>query len=582
MKKPNIPFLLPPAEYRAQAGLEVALPLVSATLIFLLTGLVGVWAAPNRALALEYFIPSLLSVGFFFSLAVAVRHKTETAFGILGLLCAIPIVLFTVYFGLTANWAANLPDGFIRVPWPWGQNPRLAGLPDLHKNMVGTILVVLLPFGFSGAIWAWTRRFRVISGLAVVSVLLGLTGLLMTGSRGAWLGFGLGIGYAACFFWRNGQEGYTISRRLVDLLAVGFALAATAGFFIVLKKPELEAVLAGFLGESVSRISIWRDSFALIQDYPFTGSGLGSTTMIYSSYVFLLHVPFFAHAHDLYLQIAIEQGLPGLIAFGAMVIFAILGLTIIFRGESYLSRLYNASTVAALIAMLWHGVVEAELLAHLFRPIIFLPFGFAFMLLMGNTPGRYWSRWPDRWGASIIIGASLAPLAAIIALFLWPNTASLLESNMGAVDQTRAELSRYHWPEWVVQDELRRNDAVDLSAALDHYEHALTIDPENVTAHRRLGQIEISTGEYDAARKHLEAAYHLAPDQRATRQMLGEVLAVTGDIEGAVSLWRLGDASNGQLDIRQGWYSYIGDQQAAQRVGEAIARLKALGSDGAE
>ena len=37
--------------------------------------------------------------------------------------------------------------------------------------------------------------------------------------------------------------------------------------------------------------------------------------MVYSSYVLLLHVLYLSHAHNLFLQTAIEQGIPGLLAF---------------------------------------------------------------------------------------------------------------------------------------------------------------------------------------------------------------------------------------------------------------------------
>lgn len=57
---------------------------------------------------------------------------------------------------------------------------------------------------------------------------------------------------------------------------------------------------------------------------------------------------------------------------------------------------------------------------------------------------------------------------------------------------------------------------MNLEAALRHYRGALTIDPGNVTANRRMGQIELSRAQYDDARRHLSAAYRGAPEQRAT------------------------------------------------------------------
>jgi tetratricopeptide (TPR) repeat protein len=209
------------------------------------------------------------------------------------------------------------------------------------------------------------------------------------------------------------------------------------------------------------------------------------------------------------------------------------------------------------------------------RPFLFLPFGFTLILLLGNT-----SQQPKPWSDAALrrvnrfaLVGCLAPIVAINALFLWPGSLAAQEANMGAVRQTRAELAIYRWPEWPIQDELRRNNAVDLSAAVDHYMNALALNPMNVTAHRRLGQIAISTGHYEAAQQHLEIAYSLAPDQRATRQMLGEIYAINGDLEKAVQLWKTIDTTNDQLNARYWWYDHIGAEQEADWLKQAINQL---------
>lgn len=148
-----------------------------------------------------------------------------------------------------------------------------------------------------------------------------------------------------------------------------------------------------------------------------------------------------------------------------------------------------------------------------------------------------------------------------------------LQANLGAVDQTRAELAVYHWPEWPLQDEVRLKQAVDLTSALNHYQTALALDPTNVTALRRLGQIEISLGNYDTAQQHLEAAYQVAPDQRPTRQMLGEMYAINGNTQEAVDLWRSLLLGPGQLDARQWWYYHIGADNLAESIKQAQEQL---------
>jgi tetratricopeptide (TPR) repeat protein len=162
-----------------------------------------------------------------------------------------------------------------------------------------------------------------------------------------------------------------------------------------------------------------------------------------------------------------------------------------------------------------------------------------------------------------------------MGLFFLPGARAALAANLGAVTQTRAELAIYRWPDWPLQDELRRNGVVDLAKAIGYYNNALALSPGNVTAHRRLGQIAISVGNYESAQRHLEIAYELAPGQRATRQLLGEMYAIHGDLEKAAQLWQTVDVTQGQLDTRYWWYTHIGAEQQAEWLRRATSQLKA-------
>jgi tetratricopeptide (TPR) repeat protein len=140
--------------------------------------------------------------------------------------------------------------------------------------------------------------------------------------------------------------------------------------------------------------------------------------------------------------------------------------------------------------------------------------------------------------------------------------------------QTQLELSIYRWPQWPLQDALRRERAADLGPAIEDYRSALMLDARNATANRRLGQIELALGQYDAACSHLSAAYAAAPNQRATRQLLGECYALSEDVAQTVGLWRTIDVSQGQLALRTWWYAnYLEDNVHARRLAQAIQAL---------
>jgi predicted Zn-dependent protease len=121
---------------------------------------------------------------------------------------------------------------------------------------------------------------------------------------------------------------------------------------------------------------------------------------------------------------------------------------------------------------------------------------------------------------------------------------------------------------------------VDLAPAIARYRAALALDPHNPAANRRLGQIELSLGQYDAARGHLEAAYAVAAGQRATRQLLGESYAIAGDVGRATALWRMVDLSQGQLSLRAWWYEHIGEKEHAGWVRQAAEEQRGRGAEG--
>jgi len=169
------------------------------------------------------------------------------------------------------------------------------------------------------------------------------------------------------------------------------------------------------------------------------------------------------------------------------------------------------------------------------------------------------------WGVSILVIAALA--------FMSQGRAAI-EANLGAVNQTRMELSAYHWPEIPIQDILRVDHGVELSTAIEQFNKAIALDPMNATANRRLGQIELARKDYNAACTHLRRAYSASPNQRATRQLLGECYALAGDWDQTARLWGSIDLSQSQLVGRLWWYdTYLAAPDQARQIKHAAELL---------
>jgi O-antigen ligase len=522
---------------------------LGAASVFALSGLVGVWAAFAPTSAWPRW--GLLVAGLLLASGVAWsgRHIGRRALVIVSVACGLAVAAISVLSMLSQIVVPSL---------------------DLSADAVAEDLAMLIPVGLAGFVWAWMHRRKGLAVLMAFALSLGLVALGMGRSLGAGIGLVCGLGLGGWLYWRPGLSSHVL-RRTGDGLIAAAGLCLLGGFLLLLVQ-DMSRLYDG-IPLLDSRVQAWRTGIALVQDYPFTGSGLASTGMVASSYVLLVHVPFQSQVHSLYLQIAIEQGLFGLVAFLWMV--AVAGVNLVTVDASSQSmRIFRAGAAAGLVALVFHGLVEADAYVTVLSPALFVPVGFAGAVVLASR------RPAPRAGVQRLhVGRAITGFAALVLagvfLALLPGIRSLAQSNLGAVAQSRAELAVYRWPDWPIQDEVRRAGAVDLEPAIAYYQAALGLEPRNVTANRRLGQIELSLGQYDAARTHLEAAYQVAPGQRATRQMLGEVYAVTGQTEQAVALLQTVDIDQNQLDIRVWWYEHIQAFTEAERLRAVLSRVQA-------
>ena len=540
--------------------------------LFVLTAALAVWAAYDRDTAWTKFWLIVGAVLLFYAFAnaritpVMVRVGLITGFA-LGL---------SLYFLVTNDWAL-WPAEFGSVT-RLGQRlqsllPPVQG-PRLNPNDVGGLLGMMLPFVAWGVLrhWlldepspstkgraAWLRLLWAWLALALV-----LFGLLMTSSRGAWLACGM-AGLLGGLWWlvvplepnAKGQRWIALG-----LAVAGLIVAVVIGTLWLVAE---EISFAQFFdpGTWFNRLEFQRNSLILAKDYSLVGAGLDGFEMLYSSYALLIHVGFIFHSYNLFLGIAIDQGLPGLLALVWMwVLFAVLAWRHIGQPKPESGQMKDQSSLVRIAALsmlivLLHGTVDTALYG---RGVLFLFLPLTFAIPTAPQEVRQ-ARW-HRASSLIVVGIPIC-----LAL-LWPQrTLSLFHSSIGSVYQSQAELSLYSWPEWPLQDEVRRQ--VDMSRSVSEFEKALALNPQNASANRRLGMIELSLGEYRDALVHLRAAYEAEPNVTTTRQLLGEALIVNGYIEEGQALWSDVNTEQGQLDARIFWYEHIGDAERAAWIQQA-------------
>ncbi len=211
---------------------------------------------------------------------------------------------------------------------------------SMHPNVLGVLMMQWLPLALLSLHSA--RGLHKLSSLALVGI-FSLT-ILVSFSRGAWLGYAWCLGVGSFYFlnasWRQ--------------LGILFALISS-GLAVLLGQMTLVlARLQGIFslsGSAASRITIWQTGLTMLSQHPWLGVGLLQVEPIYKQIA--PQGPPAGHLHNLYLQVAVESGLPAtVLLFGALACFV---------GRAGKNPLAQACWIS-LIGLAWASLVDATLL----------------------------------------------------------------------------------------------------------------------------------------------------------------------------------------------------------------------------
>lgn len=197
-----------------------------------------------------------------------------------------------------------------------------------NPNIFGEYLILIIPIAVSMFIGK-NEGFRKIPALFCIAILG--SALILTWSRGAWLALMIAA-LLFLFMWH---------RRSLWVIFAGLASLP------ILPSLLPESIVSRFMSignmadSSTSyRVYIWRASINMIKDNAIAGIGIGegSWDMMYPLYTYM-GVEAAPHSHNLYLQIFLELGVFGIIAFLAF-------LFLLYQsGFSFFRKLSGNSTL---------------------------------------------------------------------------------------------------------------------------------------------------------------------------------------------------------------------------------------------
>jgi cytochrome c-type biogenesis protein CcmH/NrfG len=170
------------------------------------------------------------------------------------------------------------------------------------------------------------------------------------------------------------------------------------------------------------------------------------------------------------------------------------------------------------------------------------------------------------WG-----GLGIAAIVLIVggAIVFWRPLLGAWYANLGAVQQTRAELASD------LDDSTREATTI---AAVNNFARALHVRPVQPAANRRLGLMALDRQNFETAVLYLEQAYRQEPDNQATLKALGLAYVWTGQLDRAEPLLQQRDDLDEVIEELGNWSSWWAGQgrpELAAYAGEMAQRLSA-------
>lgn len=231
-----------------------------------------------------------------------------------------------------------------------------------HPNQVAGALLWVLPLGLVVTAVLWRRKTKWVFP-ALASLCLMALVLLLTQSRGAWLGLGVALLSMISVIFRQYQR---LQLALAGLLLLGFyASLVIVGPSTVRQWGEAKVdALFNLSGgnELTGRLEIWSRALWGIQDFAWTGMGMNNFRQLGPQlypYATIEPDSEIAHAHNDFLQVALDLGLAGLIAYLAF--WGILFAELWYIGQTAVTAempLLALGCAASLVAYAVYGLTD--------------------------------------------------------------------------------------------------------------------------------------------------------------------------------------------------------------------------------
>ena len=272
-------------------------------------------------------------------------------------------VLMQAGLGLVQTAAQAGPSGFVV-----GGVLRAFGTFD-QPNPYGGYLGIHLPLILAAVIYARgsRRRWLVLLGIVV------LVGVVASRSRGAWLGVGASSLVVVLVTWFRTSSWVRGGIAVVAAGVLAVALAALVGVFDHTLPPDFERTIQGEhpVEDMVrhrayddfaiaQRVAHWAAGWRMFKDRPLLGVGAGNFDNAYRAYAVQPFDEPLGHAHNVALNFGAEAGLPGMLLFAGLSLWAFgIAVAAVRRARGTVFEWSAVGALGALVGFATHNLVDS-------------------------------------------------------------------------------------------------------------------------------------------------------------------------------------------------------------------------------
>jgi O-antigen ligase len=268
-------------------------------------------------------------------------------------------------------------DGFYRAYGTFEQPNPYGGFIGMNAALlVGLVAATIVDH------WTEDRRFpRWLGPLIGVTGVVGVA-LVVSWSRGAWMGFGAALLAMAALLPRRGLWGIVL---VVLVVVGGFGLYLTGqlpasvadrltGFLAYTRFEDVRGAPINDANYAVlERMAHWQAALSMWRDNVWLGVGFGCYEPAYADYALINWPIALGHAHNYYLNLLAETGVLGLLAYVGGFGVVLVRLWRLTRAARGWQRGLALGLLGALVHLLVHSLVDNLLVnnVHLFVGVLF-------------------------------------------------------------------------------------------------------------------------------------------------------------------------------------------------------------------